>query len=190
MCWAVRSQVDPQDTSPFKTCVCYTSPRCPDDNLCSNFLTAYSTSLPLKGHAFIFFLHSERHAVTKTMTMSCINEVFSSYVHVREALGHVSAYRSKDMWPDAPQTKCICFLNASWSTLCTLFTLVFRAGQVWSDHPRRTLIPRVKRVFNPPHVSVYYFCFLVSFNYVPITLTKPNARNSTNLTPIQTQQMD
>ncbi len=57
------------------------------------------------------------HAVTKTTTKACIDEVSSCYVLVWEASGHITVYTTKGMWSNASQTTSASGLS-DWITMC------------------------------------------------------------------------
>lgn len=103
-------------------------------------------------HISIFFFRTlARHTVTKTTTMSCVDDASSCYVLVRDASGRISVYTTKHMWSNASQTHLSKWFglsdhDAPWRSL----TLMFGAVDLWSDHPRGKLAPGVKTQMKPP----------------------------------------
>lgn len=120
----------------------HTSPRCPADNLFSDFVTSVNIphtvrqskclragcTYPAIGSGLGFW-----HTLSKTTTMSCIDDIFYLKVIVRDTLGHVFWPKiCAEMCPGPPWQvvgKLWLDHNPSW----WLFTLVFRAVHLWSD---------------------------------------------------------
>lgn len=85
--------------------------------------------LSLQPYLFIFSCTSIKrwHAVTRTTTASCINDVFSCYVRVWDASGRINVYATKGMWSDVSQTTSAsglsdCVFNASWGSIILVFS--------------------------------------------------------------------
>lgn len=101
--WVIHPQVDSRDTSLFAPVSVSTVSSWPllfrfTATFVSQLLTKKAKKLQELTGVFFFFFSSQ------STTTSCIDEVCSCYLPVRDTSGCISIYATKDMWSHAFQT--------------------------------------------------------------------------------------
>lgn len=124
--WEIRSPVDSWDTSPFTPVHIHVSPTCPADHVTAASLPlTYNIQLDCQ-HAWGLLGHLVCHLTmgwglvhtrTKTVIVSCIDDMFFCDILVRDASGCVNLYRYV--------IKCVADHLCKW---CNWITLVGLGG--------------------------------------------------------------